>query len=953
MALPKLSVLLELNSARFTKGVDLAQKRMNAFSKRLNGINRTLSKFRLPLAIGAAGFVTMGTRALNAADQIAKVADKLGVTTTELQQFRHVADLSGVSTNTLDMALQRFSRRVGEAVQGQGELRQTLEDYNIAVVDAEGNTRAISDIMGDLAEATKGAESAQEQLRIAFKAFDSEGAALVSMLRLGRDGVEKFKKSIGAGLITEEDIRAAERAKIAWKLLGTVLSGTVNSAFIKSAKLLEDLFVWLMDKIPQAIDWVAGKWEYLRGVMLSVGGGILEVMGDIEGATKLWGEAADAFAKSNEISNQTYESIRDLIDAYEEMGKTGTSALQNINEETKDLSRAQKLQLEQNKRYGEWLKQVYDEPEIKAGLLQRQLVELHKEWKRSGRTLEWYKSEMEKLGFEMDAAAEKSEELENAQRKMLESMQENTADLFYRIFTDGRKGLKAFLEDFKDWILRMVAELAAKNLMATIFRWADSRGILGDLAGVITGSKGGFRTPPIRPTGGGGLFNIPTPGGTTSSGGGFATIGAPAAVSGGMSGLLSLGGSSISYPLGTGFGTSGAGFGIGNMINSSMLVEGALAPGGLAALAPSAPAAGGLPGLSSVGMGPLVVAGAFLGLRSLGKRSAQKRIQEGLNARRRYADQYINAPAGGLFNVLGTEGGGKSYLQVGNSLAPSLFPRNPASIGGDVTTDRGYERFNELNNEFVRMGSIMQGLTMDEFGNMIAKTHELETALQAVTEVQFQATMDSIDGLGDASAGAQQAFTSLSDASKQALTLIKVEALNSAGFLSDGMLSAAELAALGIQDMGATAVDVFFEMVAVADEMREAIGQPIEIPIFYETHGDAPKVSGGGGGGYRPSGGSEHGGPKPSTGGGGGGYKPPSNMGYKAHGGVVERPSIVHFAEYGPEAAVPLPDGRTIPVTLRGGSNRDVVAKLDELIAIEGRRVAAAIERNRIALERR
>ncbi len=42
-----------------------------------------------------------------------------------------------------------------------------------------------------------------------------------------------------------------------------------------------------------------------------------------------------------------------------------------------------------------------------------------------------------------------------------------------------------------------------------------------------------------------------------------------------------------------------------------------------------------------------------------------------------------------------------------------------------------------------------------------------------------------------------------------------------------------------------------------------------------------------------------------------------------ARGGVTDRPSI--FGEAGPEAAVPLPDGRSIPVTLNGGAKVNVI----------------------------
>lgn len=58
-----------------------------------------------------------------------------------------------------------------------------------------------------------------------------------------------------------------------------------------------------------------------------------------------------------------------------------------------------------------------------------------------------------------------------------------------------------------------------------------------------------------------------------------------------------------------------------------------------------------------------------------------------------------------------------------------------------------------------------------------------------------------------------------------------------------------------------------------------------------------------------------------------------SLLGY-AKGGVANEPSI--FGEAGPEAAVPLPDGRRIPVDMRGQPNGDTNVNLDVQIVNEG-----------------
>ncbi|WP_105437510.1 tail tape measure protein [Neorhizobium sp. T25_13] len=68
---------------------------------------------------------------------------------------------------------------------------------------------------------------------------------------------------------------------------------------------------------------------------------------------------------------------------------------------------------------------------------------------------------------------------------------------------------------------------------------------------------------------------------------------------------------------------------------------------------------------------------------------------------------------------------------------------------------------------------------------------------------------------------------------------------------------------------------------------------------------------------------------------GGGGFpsSPKSPVGLFAKGGVSDKPSI--FAEAGPEAAVPLPDGRRIPVDLGNSSGGQMDVKVDVGVTVD------------------
>lgn len=168
-------------------------------------------------AIGLAGALVTGlaasTRtAVSDLADLGNTADKLGIAAEALQELRYAGEQFNITSANTDLAMQRFIRRVAEAQQGAGELLPTLKQYNIELKDSEGRNRAATDILLDYADAIKGAESEQEQLRMAFKAFDSEGAALVNIMKEGRDGLAAYSKEArdSGQVISNELIKKAQ-----------------------------------------------------------------------------------------------------------------------------------------------------------------------------------------------------------------------------------------------------------------------------------------------------------------------------------------------------------------------------------------------------------------------------------------------------------------------------------------------------------------------------------------------------------------------------------------------------------------------------------------------------------------------------------------------------------------------------------------------------------------------
>ena len=175
------------------------------------------------------GLAALVNRSISAADAIGKTADKIGVGVEALQELRFAAKASGVEQQTLDMALQRFTRRTAEAAQGTGEAKDALAQLGITLRDQDGHLRRSEDMLADVADAFARIEDPAERVRLAFKLFDSEGVALVNLLSDGSGALDQMReRSRDLGIVLDEHlVRDAERA---WTELDTATASRSSNA---------------------------------------------------------------------------------------------------------------------------------------------------------------------------------------------------------------------------------------------------------------------------------------------------------------------------------------------------------------------------------------------------------------------------------------------------------------------------------------------------------------------------------------------------------------------------------------------------------------------------------------------------------------------------------------------------------------------------------------------------
>lgn len=235
--------------------IDRTKKAFQSVTRSLNVVKKALFNFKVGItaAVGAAGLGLLVKNSLESIDALGKTASKLGIATAELQKLRFASQLAGVETRTVDMAVQRFTRRLAEAANGTGEAKDALKELGI---DAASLSRQpLEKQMLALAAAFEKVEGSGDRVRLAFKLFDSEGVAFVNTLQAGEKALkDTFSEVDDLGIILSTNaVKGVESFNDSVVKLTTIFKGLINTVAAGLAGPLQVLVEMLTGKLKNAM----------------------------------------------------------------------------------------------------------------------------------------------------------------------------------------------------------------------------------------------------------------------------------------------------------------------------------------------------------------------------------------------------------------------------------------------------------------------------------------------------------------------------------------------------------------------------------------------------------------------------------------------------------------------------------------------------------------------------
>jgi len=242
---------------RISRPIGKIQKRIQKFTRRarrsLARLNRVTGKLARGLgtvlragAIAAAAGLAVVSLAIKKTadkmDNLAKQSRRLDFDIEALQEWRFVAEQSGVETETFTTSLDRFARTVGEAKLGQGSLTTALKRNNPQLLKQIKNTKSTAEAFDLYISAMRNTKDPTEKAALGALAFGRAGVKMVNVAKLGAEEVAALREEMQKnGVVTAQQALRAEAFNDAMNSLKLSLQGVMFEALGPILPILKDV----------------------------------------------------------------------------------------------------------------------------------------------------------------------------------------------------------------------------------------------------------------------------------------------------------------------------------------------------------------------------------------------------------------------------------------------------------------------------------------------------------------------------------------------------------------------------------------------------------------------------------------------------------------------------------------------------------------------------------------
>lgn len=510
--LAKLVVRLEAETAKYMKGMEDAQRKLDKFS---GSTDRALTKIRNQIlgAFTVKKIVDWAQASIDAADRIGKLSQSTGIATREISELGYAAGLSNIDVEELAKTLQTLANNAVDSTKAGTAQSKAFQMIGVSAKDAQGNIKDTDELLLEIADKFAGIEDGAQKAALAQDIFGKSGQKMIPFLNQGRAGIQALREEarrLGISL-SDEAAKAAGDFNDAMSRVKAVSAGFVNQVVQQLLPSLtslaeqfsdgaakSELFARTADTVAVIVkgmtDFVLGAATAFQKLGTAIGAGAASAVqvakGNFAQAKEIWQQAtADNIAIEAEYQkarealwSDANKKIIDNTQAASEKMKTvlplgGKDLVQEISVTAKKNERGPVQELldefnQATKTSTELAQEQYNkEKEMLDVLLREKIISIDTYNERISESFDKFIPPFEvTVNRIKDTTKKATDELSEYQKEA----QRNTQDIIAKGLGDAieggvEEGAKGALEAFGEMIEKMILQALAAKLADKLF----------------------------------------------------------------------------------------------------------------------------------------------------------------------------------------------------------------------------------------------------------------------------------------------------------------------------------------------------------------------------------------------------------------------------------------------------------------------------------------------------
>lgn len=246
----------------FDKVGDAAQKVGDAAGK----VAEKTKKLSTAAAGLVAGMGALGMKSISAADDLATLSARTGISTDQLQKFAYASDMVDVSTEELATAFGKMKKQMANNP-------QAFKNLGVAVQNTDGTFRDLEDVFYDSLVALSKIEDETQRDITAMDIFGKGADTLATIIDDGGESLKEYgQKAEDMGLILSEDtISSLTETGDKIDELKATATATMAETGAKIINELAPTIEMIIGKIGEVIEWIGSLDGDTLNMIMTIG----------------------------------------------------------------------------------------------------------------------------------------------------------------------------------------------------------------------------------------------------------------------------------------------------------------------------------------------------------------------------------------------------------------------------------------------------------------------------------------------------------------------------------------------------------------------------------------------------------------------------------------------------------------------------------------------------------